>query len=206
MKTIFISILIFTNFSFAQRTVKLSDHIKISPETDVKESSRSAEKNLSVNKFYNDIKFRLENLYFLKPEFENHKNNSLDLLGNIGSNISFGGFYESFAVLNFTPQLNIKPTGFLNIYANHYLNILIPLSRAKEVSKSILINSISMIALENAADLLFKKNNWLIDIAEFTLKNCLINLFLKPELNNTSDVNERILQFDNFYYSVSITF
>ncbi|HMQ68939.1 MAG TPA: hypothetical protein PKA90_07985 [Ignavibacteria bacterium] len=204
MKTIFISFLIFANISIAQKT-KIIETIKISPETDLKAIQSSQEKS-TENTLRKEFYYRLDNLEFNSGRIKNDKNHSFDFLGNFGNNVSFGGFYESFAVINFTPQIYIKPAGFISVYANHYLNVLIPLSRAKEVSNSVLISSVSMLALEYASDLLFRNESWLAEIAEFTIKNCLLNLSLKPGLKNKDSSNENILQFDNFYYSISISF
>ncbi|MCB0727569.1 MAG: hypothetical protein KDD00_08895 [Ignavibacteriae bacterium] len=204
MKTIFISILIFANVSVSQ-TTKITETIKISPETDLK-VFQSAQEKSSENKLKKEFYYRIDNLEFNSSKFKKKEDYSFDILGNFGNNVSFGGFYESFAVINFTPQLNIKPAGFISVYANHYLNVLIPISRAREVSNSVLISSVSMLALEYAADLLFRNENWLAEIAEFAIKNCLLNLSLKPGLKNYDSSGENILQFDNFYYSMSISF
>lgn len=205
MKAIFISILILANISIAQKAIKYNENISISPETDLKQISQFDKNSSKINK-EKDLNYRLKILNLNYSSIKHPENNSFDILGNFGDNISFGGFYESFAILNFTPQLNIKPTGFLNIYANHYLNVLIPLSRAKDVSNSILLNSVSMIALEYVTDLFFRNDNWLAQIAEFAIKNCILNLSLKPGLKNVTANNDSILQFDNYYYSFSIVF
>ena len=205
MKTIFISILIFANISIAQKSVKFNES-KISPETDLKENSITSQLPFTNTNLTKLIKYRIENLEIKHRSFENTDKRSFDVLGNISNNVSFGGFYENFALLNFTPQLNIDPAEFLNIYANHYYNIFIPLSRAKDISSSVIINSFSLLILDGTSDLLFEDKNWIAQIAELALKNCIINVFLKPKLTENQFSNDKILHFDNFYYSLRIIF
>ena len=187
MKTIFISILIIANISIAQKSVKFNES-KISPETDLKENSITSQLPFTNTNLTKLIKYRIENLEIshAAKAWESDR--------------------ENFALLNFTPQLNIDPAEFLNIYANHYYNIFIPLGRAKDISSSVIINSFSLLILDGTSDLLFEDKNWIAQIAEFALKNCIINVFLKPKLTENQFSNDKILHFDNFYYSLRIIF
>lgn len=132
---------------------------------------------------------------------------TFDLMSSVGSNISFGGFWDKYAVINFTPQINIKPVSFISIYANHYLNCFIPLNGVKEYSRSLILQGIAILAIDNSMKLfLNSSNSWISSIVSFAAKNILINILIKPSINNSSKSPSPVLKYENYYYSMSITF
>ena len=160
-------------------------------------SSKAPETKIRI---IQEIRFR--NFNNEKKEIE-----KIDIVSSFGSNISFGGFWENYAVINFTPQISIQPAGFLSIYANHYLNCLIPLSRLKEYSASVILQGFAILSIDQSVKLFLQnKSSWISEIITFAAKNLLLNLIIKPSINNTSNSPSPSLQFENYYYSMSIAF
>jgi len=160
-------------------------------------SSKSEEYRIRI---IEKIKFR---------NFSNEKNErtKVDIVSSFGNNISFGGFWENYAVINFTPQISIQPAEFISIYANHYLNCLIPLSSLKEYSGSVILQGIAILSVDQSMKLfLQKESSWISEIIAFAAKNLLLNLIIKSSINNNSNSNSPSLQFENYYYSMSIEF
>jgi len=160
-------------------------------------SSKSSENKIRI----------IEEISFRDISYEKKERYKLDFVSSFGSNISFGGFWENYAVLNFTPQISIQPTGFISIYANHYLNCLIPMNSLKEYSGSILLQGIAILSIDQSMKLLLQnKSGWISEIVAFAAKNLLLNLIIKPAINNTSNSLSPPLQFENYYYYMSIAF
>lgn len=137
----------------------------------------------------------------------NSVNSSFDILSTIQSNLSFGGFWDKYVVINFTPQVQIKPTGFLNIYSNHYLNCLIPLDEVAEYSRSIVIQAFAFSAFDNSVKLITgEENNWILNAAVYTVKNILLNILVKPAFERNGESPSSVLMFDSYYYSININF
>ncbi len=131
---------------------------------------------------------------------------SFDLMSSVGSNISFGGFWDKYAVINFTPQISIQPVDFINIYANHYLNCLIPISGIKEYSASLILQGAAILAVDNSMKFILNNNkNWILEVVSFAAKNLLIGLLIKPSITD-KETSGQVLHYENFYYSMKITF
>ena len=149
----------------------------------------------------------IEEIKFRNFSNEKKERNRFDIVSSFGKNISFGGFWENYAVVNFTPQINIQPAGFLSIYANHYLNCLIPLNSLKEYSGSVIMQGIAILSIDQSMKLFMQnKTSWISEIVSFAAKNLLLNLIIKPSINSTSNSSSPSLQFENYYYSMSIAF
>ncbi len=141
--------------------------------------------------------------YFNSDRKENY---SFDPMTSFGSNISFGGFWDKYAVINFTPQISIQPADFINIYANHYLNCLIPLSGIKDYSASLILQSAAILAVDNSMKLLLdNRKNWIIEVVSFAAKNLLVGLLIKPSITD-KEKSGQVLHYENYFYSMSITF
>ncbi len=137
----------------------------------------------------------------------NNEKHPADFITSVSNNISFGGFWEKYAVVNFTPQLYIKPVGFISIYANHYLNCLIPVGEITEYSQTMILQSITILTVENSMKILFNNDvSWIAEVVTFAAKNLLLNTLIKPAISNSASSSSPILQYENYYYSMSIAF
>ena len=160
----------------------------------------------SSNAVENKIRI-IEEIKFRNFSNEKKERNKIDIVSSFGNNISFGGFWDNYAVINFTPQISIQPAGFISIYANRYLNCLIPLSSLKEYSGSVILQGIAILSIDQSMKLFLQnKTGWISEIISFAAKNLLLNLIIKPSIKNTSNSPSQSLQFENFYYSMSIAF
>lgn len=149
-------------------------------------------------------KKRIEKFHFEYHKSKIQQHYSFDLFNSVGSNINFGGIWDKYAVINFTPQISIQPASFLKIYANRFLNCLIPVDGIKGYSASVIIQSALMLAADNALKLMMNsKNNWITDLISFAAKNLLINILIKPDLENSKSP---ALLYESYYYSTSIIF
>ncbi|MEO8664616.1 MAG: hypothetical protein ABI462_03890 [Ignavibacteria bacterium] len=149
---------------------------------------------------------RTENIVinFFKSKIREEQ--SFDLLSTVGNNISFGGFWDRYAVINFTPQLNIRPVSFISIYANRNLNCFIPISGIKEYYQSVLIQSAAILAIDKSLNFFLDSKNWITDVITFAAKNLIVSLLIKPAIDNTSNTPKPMFQFESYYYSFRITF
>ncbi|MEO8446444.1 MAG: hypothetical protein ABI528_03065 [bacterium] len=141
-----------------------------------------------------DVKVR----FYIREQEPEHK---LDLMGSIGSNINFGGFWDKYAVINFTPQVYLKPLNFISIYSNRHLSCFIPAKSLKENLKDFILQSASVLAIDNTFKILCDKENLISDLLSFAAKNLLINLLIKPSARKSE-----IPVYESFYYSMRITF
>ena len=171
-------------------------------ESNLIDYSKSIHRNTEVEKNFRKETFKKSFLKVIKKE-----DNSFDLISSVGSNMSFGGVWEKYAVINFTPQLFIQPADFINIYANHYLNVLIPLESVKEYSQSIMLQGLAILVVDNSMKLFLNSgNSWVTEVITFAAKNLLLNILIKPSVSNTSNSPLPVLQYENYFYSMSITF
>jgi len=126
---------------------------------------------------------------------------SPNIISSFRSNINFGGMWSGYAIINFTPQMNIKPFDFISIYANHSSSMFIPLSGLKSYIKSLAIKGAAVLAIENSVRFLLHSNQLVQSVIGFTLKNVAIGL-LEKSLNKPGET----IEFKNYYWSVNIRF
>lgn len=142
------------------------------------------------------------NFYQIKKETKY----SFDLINSVGSNISFGGFFDKYAVLNFAPKMFIKPTDFLSIYGNQNLYCLIPIQGIKDHITNITIQGLAVLAIDNSMKIFFPENQWIPQLISFAVKNLIINGIIKTSIERNVNSAYPIIEFDDFYYSVSLNF
>lgn len=139
-------------------------------------------------------------------EYKKEEKYSFDFVNSVGSNISFGGFWDKYAIINFTPNVFIRPADFISIYANNNLNCLVPLKGLDEHIKSITLQGFAVLAVDNSFKILFPSDHWVPQLISFAAKNVLINFVIKPSIRNGADAENPVLEFENYYYSLSINF
>lgn len=122
------------------------------------------------------------------------------IINSFKSNIHFGGFWNHYAIINFTPDMFVKPFDFISIYASHNTSVYIPISEAKSYIKTLAIKSLAIVAIDNSIRFLLPPNKILQSLAGFAAKNIVMS-FLK-----TTSGGNPALEFKYFYYAVSIRF
>ncbi len=119
------------------------------------------------------------------------------------NNIRFGGFWENYAIINFTPSVYIRPLDFISIYANHRHSCFIPVEGIKEHAKLIIIQGAAVLAVDNAMKFLFGSGDIIPSVAAFAVKSIIINSLMSSVNNNKKN---KIKDYKSYYYSVSIRF
>lgn len=167
----------------------------------------------SINEIYSpdvseDKKFNEElNRYFKKqieprPQKENFEPVS-NVVSSFRNNIRFGGFWNKYAIVNFSPSVSIKPSDFISIYANHNFSCFIPVKGIKEHAEMLCIQGAAIMAVDNSIKILFGPNKMIPSIAGFVLKTLIVNTMLSA-INRGKE--NKILDYRNYYYSISIRF
>lgn len=200
------SIILITELTYAQEN-KITEKNKIN-KNDYEERIQLNNENklmhsLNVpSKNFENTNTITLNFYQIKKETKY----SFDIINSVGSNISFGGFFDKYAVLNFTPKMFIKPTDFLSIYGNQNLYCLIPIQGIKDHITNITIQGLAVLAIDNSMKIFFPESQWIPQLISFAAKNLIINGIIKSSIERNINSPFPILEFDDFYYSVSINF
>lgn len=158
-----------------------------------------------------DLTMYNENLsgMFIGQYFESGtKNTNEESLFNVLSssyrnNIRFGGFWNKYAIINFTPSFYIKPFSSVSVYAIHSYSCFVPIDGIKEHAKSLFIQGAAVLAVDNSIKFLFSSEDIIPKIAGFVFKTIIITEIMKSV--NKDKTN---LMYENriFRYSVSIRF
>lgn len=128
---------------------------------------------------------------------------TFSIVSSFRQNIRFGGFWDRYAIVNFTPDMYIKPFDFISIYAVNNTSYFIPIIAIKEHIKLMAIQSAVILAIDNSVKFLLPIGKTLKAIVGFLLKNVVINSFTKDIINRG---NDRIFEQGNYYYAVSVRF
>jgi len=134
---------------------------------------------------------------------QNTSKEELNVVSSFRSNIRFGGFWDKYAILNFTPDMQLKPFEFISIYAHHNISYLIPIKDVKEHFKSLALQSAAVLLVDNSVKLILPSNNLISSIVNFAMKNIVILFMNKTIVNHGS---ERVIGYGSYHYSVSIRF
>jgi hypothetical protein len=169
-------------------------------------SAVNGEVNADSNlEFQKRISFLMDNQF--RKLFRKEKQEfRFDLVSSVGSNISFGGIYEKYAFVNFTPNMYISPVDDIQIYANHNLVKVVPLEELNNAAGSLILQSIVLVAAENTINILVNERTWVSDLVTFTLKNILIGMLVRPAVKTGNRKMIPWIQDESFYYSVGVRF
>jgi len=135
------------------------------------------------------------------PPNDKNEEFNLNIVSSFRNNIKFGGFWEGYVIINFTPQVLVKPFDFISIYANHNTICFIPIAGITEHMKQLCIQGAAILAVDNSVKLIFGSNSIIPSIAGFTAKNIIISLLMKSINKNT---DSKIYNNNSYYYSISI--
>ncbi len=180
------------------------DNSEYSKSTIITNGSKEISSNSELE-FQKRVSFLMDNQFrklFRKEEQEFR----FDLVSSVGSNISFGGIYEKYAFINFTPNMFISPVDDIQIYANHNLVKVVPLEEINNAAGSLILQSIVLVAAENTVNLIVNERTWISDLVSFTLKNILIGMLVRPAVKTGNSKMIPWIQDESFYYSVGVRF
>lgn len=138
-----------------------------------------------------------------QPVILQHKSKTepFNIVSSFRSNIRFGGFWGKYAIVNFTPQVLVKPAGFISIYANHSTSCFIPMDGIKEHMEKLCIQGAAILAVDNTIKLFFGSDDMIPSIAGFIAKTLIINTVMSSVNKNSKN---KMYDFKSYYYSVSI--
>ncbi len=155
------------------------------------------QKSELIKEFY-DIQFKVSKPPGKKdiPRF--------DIISSFRSNIRFGGFWDKYSIINFTPEMNIQPTDFIRVYAIHSMSYFVPIDRIKQNFRSMALRGAAIMVIDNSVKLLLGSSRLFGPLLSFLAKNLLIYSINKIE--KESDKKNNLNNYDYHYYSVSIRF
>jgi hypothetical protein len=128
---------------------------------------------------------------------------TFNIVSSFRENIRFGGFWGKYAIININPSLNIKPFDFISIYANQNLSCFIPIDGIKEHFKSLFVQGVAILAVDNSVKLFFDSHKILPVLAGFVIKNFIISTVIKSINKQTGN---KMYAYNSYYYSMSIRF
>lgn len=189
------------------------DKVQVLNESD-NVNLNSTKSIISVEPFVNEslhetqIKSKSEELYrysfdLLQKSKVLKEERTFNIVSSFRQNIRFGGFWDRYAIVNFTPYMYIKPFDFLSVYAVHNSSYFIPVKAIKEHFRLLAIQSAAILVIDNSVKHLMPAGKMIRTITGFLLKNIVINTLLDDILSRGSD---RIFEQGSYYCAVSIRF
>jgi hypothetical protein len=139
----------------------------------------------------------------VNPQSVSKKEEPVNVVSSFRSNIRFGGFWDKYAIVNFTPEMLIKPVDFISFYAHHNISYFVPVSGIKEHFKSLALQSAAVLLVDNSIKFLMPSSNLIKSVVSFAVKNLVIFYMNKSIVNRGS---EPVVEYGYYYYSVSIRF
>jgi hypothetical protein len=133
------------------------------------------------------------------PPLKTEEKGFQSLVSSFRNNIRFGGFWDKYAIINFSPSVFVKPFDFINIFGNQNTCYLIPINEIKNEMKSLCIRSAAILAVDNACRFFLGSNELVPAIANFALKAAVLQLL-------KSTTSSEVIHENSFYYAVSIRF
>lgn len=122
------------------------------------------------------------------------------VVSSFNNNIHFGGFWDKYAIINFTPNMSIRPADFISIYAVHNTSILVPIKEVTSYTKSIVLQGAAVMAIDNSIKYLLHPYPIMQSIVGFVLKNAAMMLI------HSHTTEGKLAEFKTYYYSVNVRF
>jgi len=145
----------------------------------------------------------INNFHDLMPKPVVQQKPSFNIVASFRENIHFGGWWNKYAIINFTPNINIKPFGFISIYANQNLSCFVPIDGIKQHFEFLCVQGASILSIDNGFKLLFDQSRIVPAVVAFALKNIVMSVVMNTLNNNSPD---RLYSYRSYYYSMNITF
>jgi hypothetical protein len=137
----------------------------------------------------------------IRPTQNKKVKSAFDIISSFRENIRFGGFWDKYAIINFTPSFNIKPLDFVSVYGNQNLSCFVPIDGIREHFKSLCIQGAAILAVDNTEKLFFNSSKIIPVIVSFAVKNIIISLLMKSVNQETGN---KMYSYKSYYYSISI--
>jgi hypothetical protein len=169
----------------------------------LREESKSKELNPENSEKVRSVELYRYTVDLLQKNRTIKEENTFNIVSSFRQNIRFGGFWDRYAIVNFTPNMFIKPFDFLSIYAVHNSSYFIPIKAVKEHFKLMAVQSAAILAIDNTIKHLMPASKMIKAIAGFVLKNVVINSLLGKIISKGSD---KIIEQGSYYCSISIRF
>lgn len=204
---IFMLLTVIAEGIFSQN-IKLTGAENISERTLVNHSSSS--KKISIIKTEESINEAMLEKKLYEFELSNRRVEpknipyKFDIVSSFRSNIRYGGFWDKYAIINFTPEMYIKPFDFISVYAIRNMSFWVPIDGIKQNFRSMALRSAAILAADNSVKLFLRNEKVLGPVVGFLLKNFFLYLVNKTEKD--SDSKNDLKNYDNHYYAVSIRF
>jgi hypothetical protein len=131
----------------------------------------------------------------------NKAETSFNIVSSFRNNIRFGGFWGEYAIVNFTPSMQLQPFDFISVYANHNFSCFVPIKGIKEHMEMLCIQGAAVLAVDNSVKLIFGTRKMLPSIASFIAKTIIINSLMASINKNKKN---KILDYRSYYYAFSI--
>ncbi len=154
---------------------------------------------IEKEKAYNSLKIKLTGQIADKEK-------SFNIISVFSDNISFGGFWDKFAVINFSPRFSISPFKSINLSGNYNLSCLVPMGSIRNYSKSVVIQGVLMLAVDNLFKLTSESPGWIIELISYAAKNFLINSFIRKVIRHSGDSSDPMYEYEYYNYNVRINF
>jgi hypothetical protein len=143
----------------------------------------------------------LSYLFSSRSSGNSHKRPEKNLITSISENIEMGGISGKFAVISFTPKLNIEPVEFISIYADQNVRYLIPIKTINEHLQLLFFQSAYILAIDNFMNLWSRTPTIIQSIAGFIAKN-IISSLVNGSIDNSS--KSKTYSITTYYYSIKI--
>jgi hypothetical protein len=127
-----------------------------------------------------------------------HTSPSGDLVSSFRSSVHFGGFWDKYVIINFTPDVYLKPSGSISIYASHLSSMWIPVHSIRSYFNSLAAEGFAIGAIETSVRLLGLNKYMASSVLSFLLKNVLMSI-LEPAPKQNG-----LIKYKFYYYSMSI--
>lgn len=169
----------------------------------LREDSKSKELDTETSEKIRSVELYRYTVDLMQKSKTVKEENTFNIVSSFRQNIRFGGFWDRYAIVNFTPDMYIKPFDFLSIYAVHNSSYFIPIKAMKEHFKLMAVQSAAILAIDNTIKHLLPASKMIKAIAGFVLKNVVINSLLGKIISKGSD---KIIEQGSYYCSMSIRF
>jgi len=169
----------------------------------LREDSKSKELDTETSEKTRSVELYRYTVDLMQKSKTVKEENTFNIVSSFRQNIRFGGFWDRYAIVNFTPDMYIKPFDFLSIYAVHNSSYFIPIKAMKEHFKLMAVQSAAILAIDNTIKHLLPASKMIKAIAGFVLKNVVINSLLGKIISKGSD---KIIEQGSYYCSMSIRF
>jgi hypothetical protein len=140
-----------------------------------------------------------------RPQSKKDAEEPFNIVSSFRSNVRFGGFWDKYAIINFTPQMQIRAFDFISFYAHHRISCFVPVNSVKQHFRPLAIQGAAVMAVETSLKFLMPGSSIIRSVIGFAAKNLIIYYMMKSARPNRTGEN-RMLEYDYYSYSLSIKF